>query len=200
MSASLENQFISDRYTSLLHLSGNNLTGELDYIYDGLGNQTPIQISDDTVVINNVEQPSTTSKTTLFDIIFPINTIYLTVDNVNPETRFTGTTWEQVSEGRYLAGVGTGTDKNNTTQSFTSESAGDTIGEYAHTLTISEIPSHNHALNTTTRRYGRTNGSDRTQSGRDPENRYADTSFTGGDQSHNNTPPYFGVYIWKRIA
>ena len=204
MSASLENQFISDRYTSLLHLSGSNLTDNLDFIYDGLGNQTPIQVSNDTVVINNVEQPPSLTNSTVkfFDLMFPVNSIYLTADNTNPNTRFSGTTWELVSEGRYLAGVGTGSDKNGVSKTITEGSNSDSFGEYEHTLTEAEMPRHDHDISTRRRRYGRTNGSNRDQSGPfDPNTPvHVSTSFEGDSQSHNNTPPYFGVYVWKRTS
>lgn len=204
MSASLENQFISDRYTSLLHLSGSNLTDNLDFIYDGLGNQTPIQVSNDTVVINNVEQPPSLTNSTVkfFDLMFPVNSIYLTADNTNPTTRFSGTTWELVSEGRYLAGVGTGSDKNGLSKTITEGSNSDSFGEYEHTLTEAEMPRHDHDISTRRRRYGRTNGSNRDQSGPfDPNTPvHVSTSFEGDSQSHNNTPPYFGVYVWKRTS
>lgn len=204
MSASLENQFISDRYTSLLHLSGSNLTDNLDFIYDGLGNQTPIQVSNDTVVINNVEQPPSLTNSTVkfFDLMFPVNSIYLTADNTNPTTRFSGTTWELVSEGRYLAGVGTGSDKNGVSKTITEGSNSDSFGEYEHTLTEAEMPRHDHDISTRRRRYGRTNGSNRDQSGPfDPNTPvHVSTSFEGDSQSHNNTPPYFGVYVWKRTS
>ena len=161
-------------------------------MYDGLGNETGIQLSTERVVINSID--------ITVDTFFPINSVQLTTDNVNPGTRIPNTTWELVSRGRYLAGVGSGTDKNGTTQSFSSESTNDSIGEYTHKLTISEMPSHNHDLNTSRRSYGRTNSSRKTQSGKEEVDRYADTTYTGGSQSHNNSPPYFGVYIWKRIA
>ena len=124
MSASLENQFISDRYTSLLHLSGSSITAVLDSVHDGLGNATPIQISDARVVIgagssiidvnedeasvsiNNIQLPTASTATTLYDVIFPVNSIYLTATNINPSNSFSGTVWELVSEGRYLAGIG----------------------------------------------------------------------------------------------
>ena len=202
MSASLENQFISDRYTSLLHLSGGSLTGDLDYVYDGLGNQTPIQVSNNKVVISNVEQPTSLTPTTLFNIVFPVNSIYLTAENFNPSTVFTGTTWELVSEGRYLAGIGTGSDKNGGQETISEGSNSDTIGEYNHTLTKAEMPRHDHDISTRRRRYGRTNGSNRDQSGPfDPATPvHVSTSFEGDSQSHNNTPPYFGVYVWKRTS
>ncbi len=211
MSASLENQFISDRYTSLLHLSGSNLTDNLDFVYDGLGNQTPIQVSNDKVVINNVEQPPSLTNSTIkfFDLMFPVNSIYLTADNTNPTTRFSGTTWELVSEGRYLAGVGTGSDINGVSKTITEGSNLDSTGEYEHVLTISELPNHSHDQNNrieSSRQLvdislgipverGRSDDIDDGKSSLSTK-----TTSTGESQSHNNTPPYFGVYVWKRTS
>lgn len=204
MSASLENQFISDRYTSLLHLSGSNLTDNLDFVYDGLGNQTPIQVSNDKVVINNVEQPPSLTNSTVkfFDLMFPVNSIYLTADDTNPTTRFSGTTWELVSEGRYLAGIGTGSDTNSISKTITEGSDSDNFGEYEHRLTEAEMPRHNHDISTRRRRYGRTNSNSRDQSGPfDPAAPvHVTTSFEGSSERHNNSPPYFGVYVWKRTS
>jgi hypothetical protein len=220
MSASLENQFISDRYTSLLHLSGSSITAVLDSVHDGLGNATPIQISDARVVIgagssiidvnedeasvsiNNIQLPTASTATTLYDVIFPVNSIYLTVDNINPGTRFTGTVWELVSEGRYLAGVGTGSDINGVSETVNVESNSDNIGEYEHRLTLSEMPQHDHDISMRRRRYGRTNGANKNQSGDwNPDaDIHVTTSPEGGGQSHNNTPPYYGVYVWKRTS
>ena len=220
MSASLENQFISDRYTSLLHLSGSSITGVLDSVHDGLGNSTPIQISDARVVIgagssiidvnedeasvsiNNIQLPTAPTATTLYNVIFPVDSIFLTATNINPSTSFTGTQWELVSEGRYLAGIGTGSDKNGGQETISEGSNSDTIGEYKHTLIEDEMPRHDHDISTTRRRYGRTNSSSKDQSGPfDPATPvHVSTSFEGDSQSHNNTPPYFGVYVWKRTS
>ena len=220
MSASLENQFISDRYTSLLHLSGSSITGVLDSVHDGLGNSTPIQISDARVVIgagssiidvnedeasvsiNNIQLPTAPTATTLYNVIFPVDSIFLTATNINPSTSFTGTQWELVSEGRYLAGIGTGSDKNGGRETISEGSNSDTIGEYNHTLTKAEMPRHDHDISTARRRYGRTNGANKDQSGLfDPATPvHVSTSFEGNSQSHNNTPPYFGVYVWKRTS
>jgi len=236
MSASLENQFISDRYTSLLHLSGSSITADLDSVFDGLGNAAPIQISDsrvvigagssiidvdeneNTVSINNILLPTVSTATTLFDVIFPVDSIYLTATNTNPSNTFVGTVWELVSEGRYLAGVGVGTDLNGDQETIR-EGDLDNIGEYNHTLTQPEMPKHKHGFSGGDDR-GDTQGLSPFLITRDdPEQRIlpgepgnqdfqsggssgsdGETGIfaAGGSQSHNNTPPYFGVYVWKR--
>lgn len=227
MSASLENQFISDRYTSLLHLSGNSITPVLDSVHDGLGNSTPIQISDARVVIgagssvidvnedeatvsiNKIQLPSASTATTLFDVIFPINSIYLTASNINPSTIFNDTVWELVSEGRYLAGVGTGSDKNGDRATISEGSNLDTLGEYNHTLTESELPSHSHDQNNrieSTRQLVDPSLAISVQRGRSDDiddgnsSLSTKTTSTGESQPHNNAPPYFGVYVWKRTS
>jgi hypothetical protein len=213
MSASLENQFISDRYTSLLHLSANSLTGDLEYVYDGLGNQAPIQVSTDKVVINNVEQPVATTLTTLYDIVFPINSIYLTAENINPSTTFSGTAWQLVSEGRYLAGVGTGSDKNGDQATINKGSNSDLVGEYDHHLTLDELPEHNHNtfkdgssdLNTTQNFAARKDASGGSQnyaiqSTTETPDVFPTSNIGSSDPHHNNMPPYFGVYVWKRTS
>tara|TARA_R110001592_G_scaffold361925_2_gene674110 strand:+ start:4287 stop:4919 length:633 start_codon:yes stop_codon:yes gene_type:complete len=210
MSASLENQFISDRYTSLLHLSGS-LTGDLDYVYDGLGNQTPIQVSNETVVINNVEQPPALTSDTIkfFDLLFPINSIYFTADNINPTTRFSGTKWEQVSKGKFIGGVGAGSDTLGYRHEVTSEDT-DTTGLYEVALTESELPKHSHSVDTraqsrvetfsdaqTTIREFRDDSAAGKGSATDTID---NTNVTGKSEPHCNIPPTYGLYVWKRTA
>ena len=59
MPESLENQFISDLYTSLLHLSGADLgpTGPINNIFDGAGNSTGLALSGERVIVNNYIYP-----------------------------------------------------------------------------------------------------------------------------------------------
>jgi len=240
MSASLENQFISDRYTSLLHLSGSSITAVLDSVHDGLGNATPIQISDARVVIgagssiidvnedeasvsiNNIQLPTASTATTLYDVIFPVNSIYLTATNINPSNSFSGTVWELVSEGRYLAGVGVGSDKNSNQATIREGSNLDTIGEYSHTLTEPEMPRHKHGFSGADDAGGTKQGlspfvitrddpeqrilpgepgnQDFQSGGRSGTDGESGIFAAGGSQSHNNAPPYFGVYVWKRTS
>ena len=117
MSASLRNEFISETYSSLLHLSGGNLnkTPKRD-IYDGDGNVTGIALSGTKVIANNVELPEQHVRseeagnneiTSLVDMFFPVGSIQITtVDGADPGERIPGTVWERVAEGRFLVGVG----------------------------------------------------------------------------------------------
>ena len=164
MPASLKNQFISDLYTSLLHLSGAQLgpSGPLNRVFDGAGNSTGLALSGKRVVINNYIYPKgfdpqarpPNGTTEWLDAFFPINSLQLTFDENNPETRIAGTTWELVSQGRFLVGVGTFKDKNADTYKFCpgeppeANDSGNLAGEFEHTLTVNEIPGHSHTTNT----------------------------------------------------
>jgi len=65
---------------------------------------------------------------------------------------------------------------------------GDTGGEDEHQLTIAEMPSHSHSLDVDTN-YER-NGSDASS---DFGGSGTNTSATGGNQPHNNIPPFLAV-------
>ena len=159
MPESLKNQFISDLYTSLLHLSGAELGayGPINKVFDGAGNSTGIALSGKRVIINNYIYPKgydTRPPADWLDAFFPIGCLQLTFDNNDPNTRIAGTTWGLVSEGRFLVGVGTYNDKNNDTYTFcpgtppAASDSGNEEGEYRHRLDINEIPSHSHLTNT----------------------------------------------------
>lgn len=113
-------------------------------------------------------------------------------------------TWEKV-EGKFLLG------------SSSSHPAGNTGGEESHTLTIDEMPRHNHRVqapnyntaNTTVTQAGivLNQGNNWVQPGANNLNGdvFADVAanaatFTGGGQAHNNMPPYLSVDMWRRIA
>ena len=161
MPESLENQFISDLYTSLLHLSGAELGTDLNKVFDGKGNSTGLALSSERVLINNYIYPqgfTTRDPLEWLDSFYPVGSIQLTLTNDNPTTRIAGTVWEQVAEGRFLVGTGTLTDKNGDTREFCPGGAeeealglrsgnGDTAGEYQTTLLQSNLPAHTHDVN-----------------------------------------------------
>jgi microcystin-dependent protein len=80
-------------------------------------------------------------------------------------------------------------------------------GEKEHKLTIDEMPKHTHRFKTDI------NSPDYditwpewteyttgwTQEPNETESPASQVTYTGGDQPHNNMPPYLTVYMWKRI-
>ena len=143
----------------------------------------------------------------IVDMIYPIGTVYRTMDGKDPKELFSGTKWKKISEGRYLVGVGQGTDQNQVQVNF---GLGNLWGEYYHTLTISEMPMHRHRVAVCND--GNPDGKRDRSSG--PECQYwntqdnrtrfqynvtPQTDYTGGHAPHNNMPPYFGVFVWQRI-
>jgi microcystin-dependent protein len=126
------------------------------------------------------------------DLVYPIGSIYLSVKNVNPSKYFGGT-WTAWGSGRVPVGV-----DSNQTEFSTVEKTG---GEKKHTLTINEIPSHNHNLPGRVLYYTAGGGEAfRELSGRDVAGNNSTSFDTGGGQSHNNLQPYITCYMWKRTA
>lgn len=134
-----------------------------------------------------------------FDQIYPVGTIYENKTNsANPATYLGRGTWAAEGAGRVVVGAGDGTDVNGVNQSFT---AGATGGEYTHTLTEAEIPSHNHAQQANTSGGGVTRSyqldDDNTTT---VESANVNTANTGGGGAHNNVQPYTVAYRWVRTG
>lgn len=123
---------------------------------------------------------------------YPVGSIYMSVNNINP-ANFFGGTWEQIKD-RFLLACGS------------TYSNGSTGGEATHKLTVAEMPSHIHTLTPfidIRQGDGQTNAhsaSIGSHLGGDVTKANADVSSTGGNQAHNNMPPYLAVYVWKRTA
>lgn len=122
----------------------------------------------------------------IFNIIFPVGVYYFT-EGEDPQSIFSSmgisSSWVKV-EGRFLLG---------TSSKYVLNSEG---GEETHTLTIEEMPAHDH------RYYQKSTGSDIPSGAANWGGGSVahDTSSTGGSQSHNNMPPYRAVNIWRRTA
>ena len=66
----------------------------------------------------------------MLDNVYPVGSIYMSVNNTNPSTLFGGT-WQQIQD-RFLLAAGA------------TYAAGATGGEATHTLTTDEMPAHSH--------------------------------------------------------
>lgn len=157
----------------------------------------------------------------MFNLIYPVGSIYMSINNVNPSTLFGGE-WSQI-KGRFLVGVGEIDD--NTTDYWGALTkkynmpAGEKGGQTLHQLTIDEIPAHKHWISAAA--YDDGNGSSTGQNNSQdyglwsdaggysiddpikPNGRYTALgggTATGQTTAHNNIPPYYAVYIWQRTA
>jgi hypothetical protein len=136
----------------------------------------------------------------LVDLIYPVGSIYMSTNDVSPQTFFGGT-WERL-QNRFLIGAG-------------DTYAAGAMGGYAtHTLTIDELPSHRHDRITYAGNsfwnVGDNSGLGGTQSEETIKSYSASgtttatsaslwaTNKVGGGKAHNNMPPYLAVYMWKR--
>lgn len=123
----------------------------------------------------------------ILDNVYPVGSIYLSVNSTNPKNLFGGT-WEQI-QGKFLLGMDS------------SYPAGSTGGEATHKLTQGEMPKHNHIIYAPN-----AGGPDKGAALGFPEVGSSNTWWaaacmteqTGDNEAHNNMPPYLSVYIWKR--
>lgn len=148
-----------------------------------INNQTPINADN----LNNLEQ----GISDLYDAIFPVGQIVIKGDNED-YSNWLGFTWERTALGKVLVGI----DSSDTDFNI----IGKTGGEKKHTLSVSEMPSHQHELSIV-------GGGNLTVSAVNWEvtsagRKYAKDmiSATGGGQPHNIVQPYQVVAYWKRVA
>lgn len=152
-------------------------------------------------------------KEVILNMFFPVGSHYFSGDNgFNPNTSWGGT-WVKI-ENAFLYGSG-------------SKSVGETGGEENVTLSLDQIPTHTHTRNNMNIIGGFTNnghasgigawgsftciknGKLSNEGAANDGGEFAfdaslawsgNTSAVGGDESHNNMPPYIVVNIWKRTA
>lgn len=124
----------------------------------------------------------------LADYLYPVGAIYISTSPMNPSELFGGE-WQLIS-GRFLLAA---SDE---------YPAGSTGGEAEVTLTEDQMPSHKHEYRFTGQ--SSSEGTDAVRLYTSPTeqlNAYTgDGESAGGDQAHNNMPPYLSVYVWERTA
>ena len=173
-----------------------------------LDNDTILAVygTSDKVTTEDVEDNAITSSKiafdTLLDKIYPVGSIYMsaTFSTTTQVHDAIGGTWEAWGAGRVPVGVDTGDTDFNTSEK--------TSGEKRHTLTTSEIPSHNHVGI----KWGSSSGKEWSDPGSARQGyplgvsagNIASGSWctgnAGGGGSHNNLQPYITCYMYKRIS
>ena len=136
------------------------------------------------------------SSTNYLNSVYPIGAIYISANSTSPSSLFGGE-WEQIKD-RFLLSSG---------DTYTNGATG---GESTHTLTIGEMPTHDH-IERWQSEDGNINdligtgnngdwGAPIPQKSSWEQGNTIFTYSTGDSQPHNNMPPYLVVYMWKRIA
>lgn len=160
-----------------------------------------------TVPSNKILGTKTNSNTDTYNCnyinlsAYPVGSIYMSVNATSPAELFGGS-WEQWGNGRVLTGVDTSQTEFNTVEKIG--------GEKTHTLSVNEMPSHNHrgypyvsgsgqlALNGSSG--GGNNFVAPIQWVTNNASQYLCIYAEGGSQAHNNLQPYITCYMWKRIG
>lgn len=145
-----------------------------------------------TYIINAAESSGGSGGKVDLLSVYPVGSIYMSVTDTSPATLFGGT-WERIQD-RFLLAAG-------------KHVAGSTGGAENVTLTVEQMPSHNHELlrprwywadtadSTAGTAYSEASNTVEVCKGQDK-----DVKYTGGGQPHENMPPYLTVYVWKRTA
>lgn len=189
--------------TKFVKIDGSDYLTPIDTTVDMLnGERVTVLIKNHTAIVTgNITSPAARAKSVesvdekyeylekrtsyeaIVNVIYPIGSLYLSVNETSPETLFGGK-WEQIQD-RFLLASGT-------------REIGSTGGEESHTLTVNEMPTHTHELKTTLYEVGEATGSTVSITSLGTDDLYS-TTEVGGGKPHNNMPPYLVVNIWKRI-
>ena len=156
-------------------------------------------------------------KAFVVDSIYPVGSIYMSVNSTSPATLFGGT-WSQLKD-RFLLGAGdtysngatggaatvtlTTSQMPSHTHTFTGSSA--TTSSDSHTHTVPNTKGDNSGSGNKCESWASASASGRTVTTSSDSHTHTLTakgtnSSTGGGSSHNNMPPYLVVYMWKRTA
>ena len=164
-----------------------------DYIKTRVETLTNKTLSTGSVIDTNVDIIEVLKK------VYPVGSIYTNAGvSTNPATLLGFGTWSAFGAGKVMVGIDSTDEDFNT--------AGETGGEKTHTLTVAEMPTHNHNI---TRQYDKTGFSTpygepavgwSLPVGDASATNMCLTTSAGGGSAHNNLQPYIVVYMWKRVS
>lgn len=197
--ASYDDYFVIPQGTPVVSIRKRNST--YNYSRVGINNPHPteaVDVSGNVKVAGKVvAEDIVINGKTLLDWTKPVGSIYQSTNDTDPGTLFGGK-WEKI-EDRFLLAAGA------------AYKAGTTGGEAAHALELEEMPNHCHPI------YAPNAGGPDEGAALgfptvgDRQTWWAEASKTGvrgggkdakdGEaQAHNNMPPYYAVYTWRRTA
>ena len=172
---------------SILSPTDSNNPATKKYV-DDLTNTISLAVQDNTDNIAALSNQISNISSTIFDNIYPVGSIYMSVNDTNPSNLFGGT-WTQLKD-RFLLGAGS---------TYTNGSTG---GSATQRLSVANLPSHTHP------QYVATNGGS-TSANLDYNGWVSNgkavaqgipTGATGQGTKFDIMPPYLVVYMWKRTG
>ena len=172
---------------SVLSPTNSNNPATKKYV-DDLTEVISLAVQDNTDNIAALSNQISNISSTIFDNIYPVGSIYMSVNNTNPSNLFGGT-WTQLKD-RFLLGAGS---------TYTNGSTG---GSATQRLSAANLPSHTHP------QYVATNGGS-TSANLDYNGWVSNgkavaqgipTGATGQGTTFDIMPPYLVVYMWKRTG
>ena len=130
----------------------------------------------------------------ILNVIYPVGSVYLTINDVNPQTLFGGT-WVKCSGGFIYGSTGTGTSGDNGNGSGTSVSSSGSGNTGSTALSVSQMPSHNHTITVNSKSLTGNLNSMYGSSGVSPlrDNCRVDGVFSRNGTTTKNTPGYTAV-------
>ena len=172
---------------SVLSPADSNNPTTKQYV-DDLTNTISLAVQDNTDNIAALSNQISNISSTIFDNIYPVGSIYMSVNDTNPTNLFGGT-WTQLKD-RFLLGAGS---------TYTNGSTG---GSATQRLSAANLPSHTHP------QYVATNGGS-TSANLDYNGWVSNgkavaqgipTGATGQGTKFDIMPPYLVVYMWQRTS
>ena len=180
--------------TGLFLNSNNEPEFKINDVTKGTVRNTPSLTSSDTTLVTTAMLQQ--FQTNLFDKMFPIGISIITQDPRNPSEYLGFGSWERDLEGKALVGVTT--DVTSASPDWVKR-VNMEFGEYEHTLTIEEMPSHNHGVNEATGTASANRSVDLNSSA--PEGISTQVvQPAGGGLPHNNAQPSKTKFIWTRLS
>ena len=172
---------------SVLSPTNSNNPATKQYV-DDLTEVISLAVQDNTDNIAALSNQISNISSTIFDNIYPVGSIYMSVNSTNPSNLFGGT-WTQLKD-RFLLGAGS---------TYTNGSTG---GSATQKLSAANLPSHTHP------QYVATDGGS-TSANLDYNGWVSNgkavaqgipTGATGQGTKFDIMPPYLVVYMWQRTG